>query len=151
MNKNQKIISWVLRIIVAGMMIYAALPKLTGAAESIAMFSNIPGQEMARYATGVLELVGAALLLIPGMTAWGGIVVAVVMLGALGAHVLYLGFAAVAMSLASKQGRDAPFWRGTGEAVAVQAGFLLVYDLANLFRFAEHARRAKQANDPAFP
>ena len=61
-----------------------------------------------------------------------------------GLDLLYLSFAAVAMGLSTRATQDRDFWRGTGESVAIQAGFLMVYDVANAIRFMTHARRAKK-------
>lgn len=92
LSKNQMIVSWILQIIVIAMMIYAAVPKLMGAEESVAMFNALPGQDMLRYLTGALEIIGAVLLIIPGTVVYGALLVILVMIGAFGSHVMYLGF-----------------------------------------------------------
>jgi hypothetical protein len=65
--------------------------------------------------------------------------------------VAYLGFAVAALLLAERSERWSPFWRGTGEAVLVQAGFLLAYDLAMGLRFSFQARRARRTGAGAIP
>lgn len=88
--------SWLAQLIAAAILLMAALPKLTSAADSVAMFSGLGVEPWGRFTVGALEAVAAALLLVPhpylGRHTWGGALAALLMLGALGAHATKLGF-----------------------------------------------------------
>lgn len=94
MDKNLKIVSWVLRVaLAAGFIAMGALPKLTGDAMSIELFQKLGAEPAGRYAVGFFELLTAVLLLIPKTGVYGGIVGVGLMLGALGSHIIGpLGF-----------------------------------------------------------
>lgn len=86
---------WALQIAVATMFIFAALPKLAGAPPSVQAFETIGFGQWFRYATGLLELVGASLLLVPSLAALGALVLSAVMVGAIATHAFVLGGSAV--------------------------------------------------------
>ena len=92
MNTRRIIASWIFQVAVAFLLIYAGIPKLVGEADSVALFSNVPGSDALRYLTGVLELTAALLILLPRTIPYGAILASLVMAGALGAHVLFIGF-----------------------------------------------------------
>jgi uncharacterized membrane protein YphA (DoxX/SURF4 family) len=104
MNTTQIIASWILQVAVAFLLIYAGIPKLVGEVDSVALFSNVPGGDALRYLTGVLELAAALLILLPRTIPYGAILASLVMAGALGAHVLFIGFAGEMATMASMAG-----------------------------------------------
>lgn len=87
---------WAAQIVPAVLMGMTLFFKFTGAPESVALFTTLGVEPWGRYLTGALELASVVLLLVPapylGKHAWGALLGAVIMLGALGAHVAKLGF-----------------------------------------------------------
>ena len=65
--------------------------KLTGAAAMVEMFDKIGVGQWFRYVTGLLEVSGAILMLVPGMARYAGALLAVVMVGAVMSHLTILG------------------------------------------------------------
>ena len=96
LGKTQKIISWVLQIIVAAVLFQTLFFKFTGSEESKYIFSKLgsilPGAEpWGRISSGVFELIAGILILIP-RTAWFGALMAMgVISGAIISHLTFLG------------------------------------------------------------
>lgn len=65
--------------------------KLAGAEMMLATYDAIGIGHWFRYLTGVIEVVGAALLWVRGREAWGAGLLAATMVGAVLAHLLILG------------------------------------------------------------
>lgn len=82
---------WVLQVLTAAMFFMAAYPKLAGVPMMVGMFEKIGLGQWFRYLTGGLEALGGVLLLIPGLTGFGGILLSAVMIGAVVTHVTVLG------------------------------------------------------------
>lgn len=76
-NTPIQIAGWVLKLAAAAFFLSAGLSKLAGAERQIALFAAIGWGDWFRYLTGVVECVGAALLLYP----MNGIVGVVVLFG----------------------------------------------------------------------
>ena len=74
--------AWVLSVLLTLAFMFAAIPKLMGVHAWIVKFSNWGYPRWFLFAVGSLELLGAALLLIPRLAKYGAIVLAVVMVGA---------------------------------------------------------------------
>jgi len=93
--------TWVLRILLALVFGAAGSAKLAGVAMLVTEFDKIGLGQWFRYVTGATELIGTVLVLIPGTTFYGAIVLLCVCGGALIAqigplrgdviHVLVLG------------------------------------------------------------
>lgn len=79
------IASWAARIIIGGLFIFTGIFKLTGNPEAQETFAQIGGAPM-MYLTGVIELIGAALLLIPRTRVYGGLLAMGTMGGAIVSH-----------------------------------------------------------------
>jgi uncharacterized membrane protein YphA (DoxX/SURF4 family) len=77
---------WVSRIIVAAIFLMGALPKFTGGAEELA--AKLPGGTLATVAIGIAELAAIVLMFIPRFTLIGSILAAIIMLGAVGSHIV---------------------------------------------------------------
>src|SRR2546428_13591286 len=73
---------WTLQVLVALAFVAAALGKLVGSADMVALFDAVGLGQWFRYATGSLEVLGAALLIAPGKTAFGAVLLACAMAGA---------------------------------------------------------------------
>ena len=74
---------WLLQILAALFFVAAAISKFTGAEYNVMVFEKVGLGQWFRYFTGVLEVTGALLLLRPRSAALGGLLLAVVMVGAL--------------------------------------------------------------------
>lgn len=91
LNKPQNIISWALRLIVAGILLQTLYFKFTGAPESVYIFKTLGAEPWGRIASGVFELIAAILILIP-RTAWFGALMSLgVISGAIMSHLTKLG------------------------------------------------------------
>jgi putative oxidoreductase len=84
-------VSWVLQVAVAAILLQTLFFKFTGAEESKYIFSKVGAEPWGRIGSGVVELIAAALLLYPGLAAWGALLAAGVMVGAIGSHLFILG------------------------------------------------------------
>lgn len=91
MNKKI-IISWILQVVVAGILLQTLYFKFGGHPESVAIFRELGIEPWGRIGTGLLELGVAILLLTPKTIPIGAALGTLTMLGALGSHVAKLGF-----------------------------------------------------------
>ncbi|GII77737.1 hypothetical protein Sru01_27190 [Sphaerisporangium rufum] len=73
---------WVLQIVLAAQFAAAGLLKLAGDPQMVAMFGQIGAGQWFRYLVGVLEVAGAAGLLIPRLAGWAALGLAGLMAGA---------------------------------------------------------------------
>jgi uncharacterized membrane protein YphA (DoxX/SURF4 family) len=85
---------WTLQVLVALALVAAGAGKLLGSAAMVALFDAVGLGQWFRYVTGALEVLGAFLLLVPGRTAFGAVLLACVMAGAVIAHFTVLHTAA---------------------------------------------------------
>lgn len=86
-----KIISWILRAIVAVILVQTLYFKFSGAPESVYIFTTMGIEPAGRYGTGVVELFASILLFVPGLTAIGAALACGTMAGAIGGHLTKLG------------------------------------------------------------
>jgi putative oxidoreductase len=89
-------LSWLLQIVVAVILLQTLFFKFTGAPESIYIFTAVGAEPWGRYASGVMELVAAILLLVPGTIAPGAIALGALLaagvgVGAVFSHLTVLG------------------------------------------------------------
>ncbi len=82
---------WILQIATAAMFLFAGLPKLAGDPKMVAVFGAVGLGRWFRYLTGSLEVLGAVLLLIPGKSAFGAVILMCVMVGAVFTHLFVIG------------------------------------------------------------
>jgi uncharacterized membrane protein YphA (DoxX/SURF4 family) len=82
---------WVLQIGAAAMFFMAGGMKLSGAPDMVAMFDAIGVGQWFRYVTGGIEVVGAALLLVPRLAGVGALLLAATMVGAVVTHLAIVG------------------------------------------------------------
>ena len=78
---------WALRIVVAGLFLFAGFMKLTGQPMMVQEFETVGLGQWFRYATGVLEVIGAIMVLVPTVSALGGCLLLLVDVGAFVAQV----------------------------------------------------------------
>ncbi|HVS14198.1 MAG TPA: DoxX family protein [Thermoanaerobaculia bacterium] len=90
-STGAKVGTWLLRLIAAGILLQTLFFKLTGAPESVYIFETLGAEPWGRIGSALVELVASILLLIPATTAFGALLAAVVMLGAIGSHLTRLG------------------------------------------------------------
>ena len=91
MPKSQAAISWVLQLLVAGILVQTLFFKFTGAEESVYIFTTVGAEPWGRIGSGVLELVAAVLLLVPALAPYGAILTIGLMGGAIMSHLTLLG------------------------------------------------------------
>ena len=86
-----QILSWILRLLVAAILVQTLFFKFTAAPESVHIFSTLGAEPWGRIGSGVMELIAAVLLLIPRTVAKGALLALGVISGALLSHVFVLG------------------------------------------------------------
>jgi len=91
LTQAQNRVSWLLQIVVAAILIQTLYFKFTGAPESVYIFSKLGLEPVGRIGSGIAELIAAALLLIPGTAALGGLITMGVLAGAIFSHLTKLG------------------------------------------------------------
>ncbi|HEX9390369.1 MAG TPA: DoxX family protein [Usitatibacteraceae bacterium] len=84
-------ITWALRLLLALAFGAAGAAKLAGAVQMIQVFDLIGIGQWFRYVTGVVEVAGAVLLLVPSMGFFGGLLLGVTMVFAVATHLLMIG------------------------------------------------------------
>ncbi|MFN8673506.1 MAG: DoxX family protein [Candidatus Sericytochromatia bacterium] len=81
---------WVLQILSALLFFMAGFSKVSGAEAMVKEFNLIGFGQGLRYITGILELIGAFLLLVPSFSFVGSLILSAVMFGAVGTHLVIL-------------------------------------------------------------
>lgn len=87
----KNIIYRVLSLVAAIILLQTLFFKFTAADESVYIFSTLGMEPWGRIGTGVVELIASILLLIPSTTAFGALLGAGVMAGAIISHLTKLG------------------------------------------------------------
>ena len=90
-SKALKIFDWIVRIIVAVILLQTLFFKFSGAKESVYIFTTVGAEPWGRIGSGVVELIASILLLIPRTSAFGALLVFGTACGALFAHLTRLG------------------------------------------------------------
>ena len=91
LTPTQNRVSWILRIVVALILIQTLYFKFTAAPESVYIFSTLGLEPAGRIGSGIAELIAAILLLVPGTAALGGLLTVGVLAGAILSHLTKLG------------------------------------------------------------
>jgi putative oxidoreductase len=86
-----KFFSWILRIVVAVILLQTLFFKFTGAEESVYIFSTVGAEPWGRYGSGIVELIAAVLVLVPSTAGYGAILTVGVATGAILSHLTLLG------------------------------------------------------------
>ncbi len=76
------IVTWILRVAVAGLFLFAGFMKLSGNPDMVAEFGVVGLGDWFRVFTGLVEIVGALAVLYPVTTAWGALLLLCVDIGA---------------------------------------------------------------------
>jgi uncharacterized membrane protein YphA (DoxX/SURF4 family) len=82
---------WTLRILAAAIMLQTLYFKFSAAEESVYIFSQLGMEPWGRIGTGMLELIASILILYPRTTAFGAVLGAGLMSGAIFLHLTKLG------------------------------------------------------------
>ena len=90
-SKALKIFDWIVRIVVAVILLQTLFFKFTGAKESVYIFTTLGAEPWGRIGSGVVELIASVLLLIPRTAAFGALLVFGTACGAIFAHLTKLG------------------------------------------------------------
>jgi uncharacterized membrane protein YphA (DoxX/SURF4 family) len=90
-GKGRLITLWILSGLVALAFIAAGASKLAGAAAMVELFDKVGLGQWFRYFTGLLEVAAAVGLLISRYAFYAAVLLAIVMVGAIIAHVTVLG------------------------------------------------------------
>lgn len=85
------IISWVLRLVVALILLQTLYFKFTGAPESVYIFETVGMEPWGRIGSGIVELIAALLILSPTVTYIGAILALGTISGAIFFHLTKLG------------------------------------------------------------
>lgn len=90
-SRNANIAAWVAALAAAAILGMAGFMKLSGAADSVAMFTLLGAEPLGRYVVGFGEITAVLLLLRPATAALGGLLAVGLMIGAIGTHLVKLG------------------------------------------------------------
>src|SRR2546430_3629276 len=91
LSKTLKIVDWILRIIVAVILLQTLFFKFTGAKESVYIFTTLGAEPWGRIGSGLVELIASILILVPRTAVFGAILALGTICGALFAHLTRLG------------------------------------------------------------
>jgi uncharacterized membrane protein YphA (DoxX/SURF4 family) len=91
LSRGQAIASWILQVVAAVILLQTLFFKFTGAEESVYIFSTLGAEPAGRIGSGIVELIAAALLLIPYTTTLGAVLALGLMAGAILSHLTVLG------------------------------------------------------------
>lgn len=90
-GKGRTVGLWVLRVLLAAAFLAAGGAKLAGAPAIVELFQKVGVGHWFRIVTGLLEVGGGILLVIPRLTFYGAVLLLLVMVGAVTAHLTVLG------------------------------------------------------------
>lgn len=90
-KRGADVIGWALRVLVALIFLYEGFDKFAERRLWIRVFAEIGIGQWFRYATGILEIVGAALILVPRATMAAVVMLLCVLVGALLAQIFIIG------------------------------------------------------------
>lgn len=86
---------WTLKGLLAAVFLSAGGAKLVGVPMMVENFQHIGFGQWFRYLTGALEVIGAIVILLPRLAAFGGVLLSCIMAGAIATHLLLIGGSAV--------------------------------------------------------
>jgi uncharacterized membrane protein YphA (DoxX/SURF4 family) len=91
LSNRSNITGWVLQCLAAAAFLVAGGSKLAASPAVVEVFAKLGAGQRFRYLTGALEVIGAVALLVPRATFYGAVLLAIVMVGAVVAHLAVLG------------------------------------------------------------
>jgi uncharacterized membrane protein YphA (DoxX/SURF4 family) len=90
-GKGTTIVAWICRVVAALILVQTLFFKFTGAPESVYIFTRVGIEPWGRIGSGVVELLAALLLFVPGLTWLGAGLALGVIGGAILSHLTVLG------------------------------------------------------------
>ena len=90
-NKAVTITSWVLRLLAAVAFLSAGGAKLAGVPMMVGIFDQIGFGQWFRIFTGAVEVIGGIAILVPATVAFGAVLLAATMVGAVLTHLVLIG------------------------------------------------------------
>lgn len=90
-KRRRDVIGWTLRVLVALVFLYEGFDKFGTRRLWIRVFTEIGIGQWFRYATGILEIIGAVLLLVPRATTVAVPMLLCILVGAFLAHIFIIG------------------------------------------------------------
>ena len=90
-EKAVTIVAWTLQILCAAMFVFAGGSKLVGVPAMVQTFETIGVGQWFRYVTGGIEVISAALLLVPSLAFFGALALVATMIGAVITHLFIVG------------------------------------------------------------
>lgn len=91
MTRKINYVSWLLQVIVAVILLQTLFFKFTGAEESVYIFTQVGAEPWGRIGSGIVELIAAALILIPRAVTLGALLSLGTISGAILSHLTKLG------------------------------------------------------------
>lgn len=91
LTRLQSLSSWLLQLLVAGILLQTLFFKFSGAEESVYIFSTVHAEPWGRIGSGVIELIASILLLVPSTVTLGAVLTLGTMAGAILTHLTVLG------------------------------------------------------------
>ena len=88
---NRTTISWILRIIVAVILLQTLFFKFSAAPESVYIFEQLDMEPYGRIGVGIAELIASLLILYPRTRRIGAALAVMLMIGAIHSHLNVLG------------------------------------------------------------
>lgn len=82
---------WTVQIVVGLVFVAAGVAKLAGAPQMVEVFDQIGIGQWFRFVTGTVEIAGGALLVWPGRSSYGALLLTATMVGALFTHAVVIG------------------------------------------------------------
>jgi uncharacterized membrane protein YphA (DoxX/SURF4 family) len=95
-SRAARLALWALQVLLAVAFLGAGGSKLAGTPDMVQLFAAVGAGQWFRLVTGLLEIAGAVLLLVPALAGVGALLLAGIMAGAVVAHLTVLGTPAVA-------------------------------------------------------
>jgi hypothetical protein len=89
--KAKYITSWILRVLIAVILLQTLFYKFTGHPDSVYIFSQLGVEPYGRIGLGIVELITAILILIPKTMLKGTLLSFFIILGAIFSHFLVIG------------------------------------------------------------
>lgn len=90
-SKALNILDWLVRIVVAVILLQTLFFKFTGAKESVYIFTTLGAEPWGRIGSGAVELIASILLLVPRTAAFGALLTFGTACGAIFSHLTKLG------------------------------------------------------------
>ena len=91
LTKTQVVVAWICRIVAAVILLQTLFFKFSAAPESVYIFTKVGIEPWGRIGSGIVELIAAVLLFVPGLTWLGAGLALAVIGGAIVSHLTLLG------------------------------------------------------------